>query len=405
MPKPRGILGRSNPQMEGNMRALHSLVVVLSLALAGVAQHPNPPAQGQPAPQQTEQVRPISAPRHPLPPEDQTKDVTRFAFLVYGDTRGRRDGIDPQYEHSLIVDSMLAAIKRLENSPNPVKFVLQTGDAVVNGRDPRQWNASFVGLINRLTGDGGVPYFLAPGNHDVTGAPSADAPIRQEGLRNYLDAIAQLIPPDGTSRRLSGYPTYAFGYGNTFVIAFDSNIASDDTQFNWVRSQLEGLDRKRFANAIAFCHHPAFSSGPHGGARIEPPTAGVRERYLPLFRKHRVSVVFSGHEHFFEHWVERYQDESGKKIRLDHVVTGGGGAPLYSFQGRPELRPYTSANSSDKVEVEQLSRPGIDPGDNAYHYVIVRVDGTRLRLEVIGVDWGAGFQPYRSRRADLADPQ
>src|SRR5688572_17903897 len=111
------------------------------LQLSSQAQQPASPAQAIPA---AEQVRAIASPRNPLPPESASAAVTQFSFIVYGDTRGRRDGTAEQYEHSLIVDSVLATIKRLSDSPTPVKFVLQTGDAVVNGRDARQWNRSFV---------------------------------------------------------------------------------------------------------------------------------------------------------------------------------------------------------------------------------------------------------------------
>jgi hypothetical protein len=382
------------------MRHLLRTTLFLSLLLSfAVARGQNPTTSQTPPVQQPaaplEPVRAIEPPRNPLPAESESANVTRFSFIIYGDTRGRRDGKEIQYEHSLIVDSMLAAIKRLEKTPHPVRFVLQTGDAVVNGRDPRQWNASFVDLINRLTKEGGVPYFLAPGNQD--------APTRQEGLRNYLAAVGQLIPPEGASRRLAGYPAYALGYGNTFIIALDSNIATDDKQYEWVKAQLEGLDRDRYRHVIAFFHHPPFSSGPHGGARVEPPTAALRARYQPLFRLHRVRMTFSGHEHLFEHWVERYEDSAGRKYRLDHVVTGGGGAPLYPYTGEPDLREYLRSSAAEKVAVEHLVKPGPDRGDNPYHYVVAQVDGDRIKLEVIGVDWGSGFQPYRSRRADLWD--
>jgi hypothetical protein len=49
-------------------------------------------------------------------------------------------------------------------------------------------------------------------------------PRRVQGLRNYFAANARLIPPEGSPRRLNGYPTYSFGFGNTFFIAFDSAI-------------------------------------------------------------------------------------------------------------------------------------------------------------------------------------
>jgi hypothetical protein len=360
-------------------------------------------AGGQ-VPSPAERVRPIAPPVRPLPPEAESAAIERFSFIVYGDTRGRRDGESIQHEHSLVVDAQLHAIQRLAKSDFPVRFILQTGDAVVDGRDPRQWNNSFVQLIERLTREGGVPYFLAPGNHDVTSSDGLEDPGRREGLRNYLQAVAQLIPPDGAARRLPGYPTYAFGYGNLFVIALDSNIAGDLLQYEWVRGQLEGLDETRYVHRIAFFHHPLFSSGPHGGPTVERPTAELRARYIPLFREHGITVTFSGHDHLFEHWVERYEDGEGRQRRLDHVVTGGGGAPPYRFVGLPDLTGYLWANPARKVMLEQIARPGPERGDNPYHFVVVTVDGAAMRLEVEGVDWGRDFQPYRSRSTVLAYP-
>jgi hypothetical protein len=354
------------------------------------------------AAQKTERVTAIEPPATMLPPEAQSQGITRFSFIVYGDTRGRRDGVATQYEHSLIVDSMLAQIKRLQGTLYPVRFVLQSGDAVVNGSDAHQWNVSFVPLINRLTTESGVPYFLVPGNHDVTGEPTADAPRRQSFLQNYLDAVSALIPADGSQRRLSGYPTYAFGYGNTFVLGLDANIAGDEKQYQWAKSQLEGLDRSRYINVIVFCHQAPFSSGPHGGASIEPQTLELRSRYMPLFHSHHVRALFSGHEHLFEHWVEHYTDAMGLH-RMDLVVSGGGGAPIYAYTGEPDLRDYLKRNEANKDVLDHLVKPGVERGSNPYHFVVVRVDGDRLDMEVIGVDWGSGFQPYRSNRVELHD--
>jgi 3',5'-cyclic AMP phosphodiesterase CpdA len=347
-------------------------------------------------------VREISAPTHPLPEESASADVTRFSFIAYGDTRGRQDGIALQREHSRVLDSMIGTIGRLEGTAFPVRFVLQSGDAVVNGRDAAQWNRSFVDLVDRITAGAGLPYFLAPGNHDVTSAADLESPRRQVGLQNYLAAMARLIPPTGASRRLDGYPTYAFGYGNTFVLALDSNIAGDEAQFEWVRSQLEGLDRQRYVHVIAFFHHPLFSSGPHGGATLEPPTAVLRERYGPLFRRHHVRMTIAGHDHLYEHWVERYQDADGAPKRMDHVVTGGGGAPLYGYEGEPDLRDYLAAGAADSTTLEQIARPAADPAANAYHYVVVTVDGEAVSLQVVGVDTREPFRPYRSSGVTLS---
>lgn len=350
----------------------------------------------------TEPVRPIKAPRAPLPKEEDSAGVNRFSFIVYGDTRGRRDGFELQYEHSMVVSSALGAIKSLEKTPFPVRFVIQTGDGVANGAIGRQWNASYIDLINRLTQEGNVPYFLAPGNHDLSSASTHDDPRRKPGLKNFFSANAELIPPDGSPRRLTGYPVFSFGYGNMFVIAVDTNIIGDEKQFEWVKAQLEGLDRNRYRHVVVYGHHPVLSSGPHGGPRLEPSSAILRQRYMPMFRKHHVRMIFVGHDHMFEHWVERYEDESGKH-RIDHVLTGGGGAPLYAYAGDPDTREYVKAGAAEKVTLDRIAKPPYEPGEGAFHYVLVQVDGDRISLEVIGVDWGRNYQPYRSNKADLND--
>jgi hypothetical protein len=355
-----------------------------------------------------EKVVPINPPSRPLPAEAETARMSRFSFVVYGDTRGRSDGVAIQAEHTLVVDSMVTRIRKLAPTPYPVRFVLQSGDAVVDGSKPAQWNKSYVPVINRLTAEG-VSYYLSPGNHDVTSAGSVDAPQRQPGLRNLLDATSRLLPPEGSPRRLAGYATYAFGYGNAFVIAVDSTIAADAGQLQWVKAQLEGLDRRRYVHVFVFLHHPPFSSGPHGGEKVEPPAAQLRASYLPLFRAHHVCIVFSGHEHLYEHWVETYKDASGAH-RLDHVVTGGGGAPHYGYRGEVDLSEYLKANEANQVGLVRLVKP--TEGEGPYHYVIVRVDGERLSLEVVGADPLAPFEPYvqsappyRSAQIELQAPR
>jgi Calcineurin-like phosphoesterase len=353
--------------------------------------------------QSPEVIRPIPPPATPLPSEAQSAGVSRFSFLVYGDTRGRHDGVLLQPDHLLVVEAMLDAIKRRQSTAYPVRFVLQSGDGVVNGADAHQWNQSFVDVVARLTKDGNVPFFMTAGNHDVSAALTVAAPGRRAGLQNFLNVISQLIPAEGSPRRLSGYPTYAFGYGNCFVLTLDSNVADDDTQFAWVTRQLDALDTARYVNVVVFFHHPVFSSGPHGGLAVEASTLAIRSRYMPLFNAHHVKVAFTGHDHLFEQWVEHYSDASGPH-RMDLVVTGGGGAPPYAYQGEPDTKPFLQANTANKVSLEHLVKPGPHPGDNPYHFVIVRVDGERLSLEVVGVDWGTDFRPYRTNTLDLQGP-
>ena len=348
---------------------------------------------GKLAPCPADPVLPILAPKTPLPAAPATAGITKFTFIAYGDTRGRHDGQQLQAEHQLVIESMLARINLLAAGPDPVRFVLQSGDAVSVGTLAAAWNVSYTPLINRLTTEAGVPYFFSVGNHDVTSSEELNAPDRIVGLCHVFAANSRLIPAAGAPHRLAGYLDYGFGFGNTWVIAFDSNIAGDSTQLAWMKSELASLDRKRYPNVAVFFHHPAFSSGPHGGALVERQTAEIRASYMPLFRKHHVRLLLTGHEHLFEHWVERYTDASGAH-RMDQIVSGGGGAPLYGYSGEPNLRDYIAAGASEQLSVQHLVKPGLNPGASPFHYLVVHVDGDRFSVEVIGVDWGSAFAPY-----------
>ena len=233
------------------------------------------------------------------------------------------------------------------------------------------WNVSFTPIIERLTRGANIPYFFSVGNHDVTSMPPGD-PQRALGLHNTLTAMSKLIPPEGSPRRLSGYPTYAFGYGNAFFIALDSNIASDAVQLAWVTDQLEHLDRARYHHVVAFFHHPPFSSGPHGGAsatpmpgtgqkapdRLEPQTVAIRTMYVPLFRKHHVRADRRAATIISTITSSSTTSTTASTYRMDSLVTGGGGAPIYAYVGEPDLRAYVTANAAQGVRVDHLVKPG-----------------------------------------------
>ena len=336
-----------------------------------------------------------------LPPESESAAVTRFSFIAYGDTRSAGGRSAPSEDpvpgdgeivhpiHSQIVDTMIARIEALRSTPFPVRFVVQSGDAVLRGATGAQWNVSFSPIIERLTRLAGVPYFFSAGNHDVTGMPPGD-PGRMMGLHNTLTAMSRLIPPEGSPRRLSGYPTYSVGFGNTFLIALDSNIATDALQLAWVADQLEHLDRTRYRHVVAVFHHAPFSSGPHGGPNhVEPPTQAMRASYMPLFRTHHVGLILAGHDHLYDHFVERY-DQHGVARRIDTIVSGGGGAPQYAYSGEPDLADYLAAGAAQNVRVEHAVKPSPVAAENPHHFVIIQVDGDQLSLEVVGI----GAVPY-----------
>jgi hypothetical protein len=379
---------------------------ILGVLLAGVtfvrpfAQEPTP-----------DPPRSIEPPAAAFPSEAASARVSRFSFIAYGDTRSQVDGRALQPDHGALIDSMLQVIAARSTTRFPVKLALHSGDAVTKGTESVQWDVSFSPLVEKLTRGAGLGYFYAAGNHDAPALPAS----RATGLRNTMAAVSKLIPAEGSSRRLNGYLTYAVGFGNVFFMAIDSNIGDDRTQLAWITSQLEQLDRSRYRHVIAFFHHPMFSSGPHGGSspgassassstdNVEIQTAAMRSLYGPLFRRHHVRMTITGHDHLHEHWVERYTD-GNTAYRIDHVVTGGGGAPIYVYRGEPEVSAYLASGAAENVRLEHLMKPGSDVAENPHHFVVIQVDGDRLWQEVIGTG-AVPYRPYNGlSRIALNDP-
>src|SRR5258708_15744544 len=170
-----------------------SVVVGLALSAVALAQQPLPPPAIPPV---WVAVRPIEPPATPLASEAASRTVTKFSFIAYGDTRSSGvpdvpgDGEVLHPEHSRVVDRMIAKARDLAPTAFPVRFALQSGDAVLRGQTAAMWNVSFSPIIERLTKGANIPYFFSVGNHDVTTMPPGD-PQRSLRLHNTLTAISK----------------------------------------------------------------------------------------------------------------------------------------------------------------------------------------------------------------------
>ena len=96
--------------------------------------------------------------------------------------------------------------------------------------------------------------------------------------------------------------------------ALDSNYM-DPKQLEWLEKELaaSGSDWK-----IAFFHHPLYASGMHGSDEI------LKGQLEPLFLKHGVNVVFTGHEHFYERikpqkGIQYFVEGSSAKLRKGDI--------------------------------------------------------------------------------------
>lgn len=132
-----------------------------------------------------------------------------------------------------------------------------------------------------------------------------------------IDAFFNYFGAAGGTRP-NGY--YSFDHAGWHVIALNTNIelAHGSTEDNWLAADLAAHPTKC---AVAFMHHPRFSSGPHQHHERLIPTWETLQRY-------GVDVVIAGHDHIYERFRPMTSDgkpDEEKGMRQFVVGTGGGG--------------------------------------------------------------------------------
>lgn len=199
---------------------------------------------------------------------------TPFRFAVFGDSGS---GKSQQYEVAREVEE--------EN----VDFILHLGDVVYShGEDKEYLPRMYLPYKNLLAR---VPFFPTIGNHDIHTANG------QPWLANFA------LP--GKER------FYSFSYGNAFFISLDS-YDIDSRSADWLDRRLGRTDKLW---KFVFFHEPPFSNriGRSGNA-------DARSLWVPLFEKHKVDVVFSGHDHMYT----RFEPKND----VVYIVEGVGGRTL-----------------------------------------------------------------------------
>lgn len=193
-------------------------------------------------------------------------------FLAIGDTG---TGTKQQKE---LADVMIEYRKIF-----PYEFVIMVGDNMYGGEKAADFKKKFEDVYRPLL-DQGVKFYASLGNHD------------ESNQRMY-----ELF-------NMNGEEYYRFKKGGVAFYALNSNYM-DKRQIKWMEDEL-GKDTSEWK--ISFLHHPPYSSGGKHGS-----STGVREVVEPLFIKHGVDVVFTGHEHFYE----RIKPQKG----ITYFITGAGG--------------------------------------------------------------------------------
>ena len=244
-----------------------------------------------------------------------------FEAVVYGDTRTRHD------LHKKVVESILKY--------GQPEVAFHTGDLVSDGFDTAQWPLFFDIERDLLRK---VAFFPVLGNHE-------------RGNYKYYDFFEVQTP------------YYSFDWGQVHFIILNSDVGNVaiskpaqesffDEQKRWLVEDLEGSAKAKMR--IVVMHHPPFTAmgkRQSGGGNV------WSRSLVPLFEKHNVQLVFTGHDHNYQHHVFG---------GVHYVVTGGGGAPLYPLD----------------APMEGITQKVI----STEHFVRLKVTPTNAVVEAVGLD-------------------
>ena len=247
--------------------------------------------------------------------------MARITFFVYGDTRMNPD------IHDKVANKIVSTFPL--NYKNQ-SFIISVGDLVDDGNDERDWDDQFFNrsLSNIQKMLANIPYQSVMGNHEGKG-----------------ELFTKYFPYPYISNRY-----WSFDYGSAHFVMLDQYTPYDSgsAQLEWIQKDLFSSDRPW---KFIVLHEPGWSAGGEHKNNLDV------QRYIqPLCVKYGVPIVFSGHCHYYARAVVD---------GVEHITTGGGGAPLH--KPHPDY-PNVVATAAEN------------------HFCKVDIFGTRLHFAAIALD-------------------
>ncbi len=215
---------------------------------------------------------------------------------------------------------------------------------------------------------------MVPGNHDLGFRFQGDTVVRSDKGKKVRDRSvsplwrAHLTLPENGIAGLEE-TSYTFDYQGVRFVMVNSNDRLED-QARWMDTLL-GRNPNRWT--IVLLHHPLYSSGRERDDRK------TREAFLPLFDKHHVDLVLTGHDHTYA--------RSHPLVNSAAVSVGLPGTVYVVSSSGPKFYEYTSRYDS------LMARSGV----NIQLYQIITVDGGRLSYRACTAD-GALYDSFDLRK-------
>jgi acid phosphatase type 7 len=225
------------------------------------------------------------------------------------------------------------------------QFVILPGDLVGSGRKKSDWVEEFFPSLNPLISR--VPLYSVLGNHE-------------ENAEHYFNYMALPKP--------EYYYSFTYGDAEFFMIDSNRNVDPGSEQYKWLD---QALSKSTATWKFASHHHPPFSSDEDDYGDLWKTNRGTQgderiRQLVPLYEKHGVDIVWTGHIHSYERTWPLRRKRSVEVGGTIYMITGGGGG---SLETPGPYRPF----------FQNIVRRG-------HHYVMVHINGETLELRSFDLD-------------------
>jgi hypothetical protein len=268
------------------------------------------------------------------------------SFFVYGDTRSN-PGI-----HNQVASAMIAAYN---DDPDFQSIIISVGDLVSNGESESIWDSEFFSPIYSSIREmlATLPYESCIGNHEGNGV-----------------LFTKYFPYPFVNGRY-----WSFDYGPAHFVVVDqyTSYGPGSAQLTWIENDLAATTKRW---KFIYLHEPGWSAGGHSN------NTNVQNYIQPLCVEYGVPIVFGGHNHYYARAVAG---------NIQHITTGGGGAPLYQPDPNyPNIVSTAMKNHYCKVKIihDTLNFTALTPSGEV-------IDSFTIVNPSVGVipEWDRGSSP------------
>ncbi|GKY99070.1 hypothetical protein MPSEU_000862700 [Mayamaea pseudoterrestris] len=250
-----------------------------------------------------------------------------------------------QFPHS---EETLSGMIRARES---IDTVILAGDLAYSNGDQRQWDTFFDFLDDYPIAE----HFgmqIVPGNHDIDKVDDDSGIFLAYESRFRMPRVkpAELGIYDGPLGPLNmdrppypldyewgnAYYAYTYGPARMIMISSYSDMSINSTQYKWIESELQSVDRSVTPWLLVVLHTPLYNT--FSLHQKDPQIAAAREHLEPLFVDYQVNMVLSGHIHAYLR-TETVKHGEPHPTGPMHVTIGAGGrkceAPFLNEEPEP----------------------------------------------------------------------